>query len=164
MVRVSRWFRTYGYADVLDDLVIGAYPLDQEDVARLADIGVERVVNLVEDVEYMHGERDGVRAAYAAAGIVEHRVVFADYGRLPPDQIELAAEEVLDWLDEGRRVYLHCRAGSQRSAAVAAGVVAIRNEIEISDALGYVRVRKPNADPLPHQRQDLLRWWNERDE
>jgi atypical dual specificity phosphatase len=164
MVRVSRWFRTYGYADVLDDLLIGAYPLDEEDVARLADAGVERVVNLVEDEEYADGERDGVRAAYAAAGIVEHRVVFADYGSLPEDQLELAVEEVLEWLDQGRRVYLHCRAGWQRSAAVAAGVVAIRNGIEVIDALGYVRVRKPNADPLPHQVEDLVRWWNDRGE
>jgi atypical dual specificity phosphatase len=161
---MSRWFRTYGYADVLDDLLIGAYPLDEEDVARLADIGVERVVNLVEEAEYSNGERDDVRAAYAAAGIVEHRVVFADYGRLPEDQLEVAVEEVLEWLDEGRRVYLHCRAGWQRSAAVAAGVVAITKGLEITDALAYVRVRKPNADPLPHQREDLVGWWNDRGE
>ena len=46
---VSAWFRTYGFADVLDDLLIGAYPLDAEDVALLQRAGIERVLNLVED-------------------------------------------------------------------------------------------------------------------
>jgi hypothetical protein len=63
------------------------------------------------------------------------------------------------WLDEGVRTYLHCRAGWQRSAAVAAGVVAVRTRREIEAALDYVQLRKPSADPLPHQREDLRRWW-----
>ena len=63
------------------------------------------------------------------------------------------------WLDEGARTYLHCRAGWQRSAAVAAGVVAVRTGREIEAALDYVQRRKPSADPLPHQREDLRRWW-----
>jgi hypothetical protein len=41
--------------------------------------------------------------------------------------------------------------------------VALREGIEIQAALDYVRRRKPSADPLPQQRDDLLRWWNERD-
>ena len=28
--------------------------------------------------------------------------------------------------------------------------------------LDYVRRRKPSADPLPHQRADLRRWWASR--
>ena len=63
------------------------------------------------------------------------------------------------WLDEGTRTYLHCRAGWQRSAAVAAGVVAVRTGREIDAALAYVQERKPSADPLPHQREDLRGWW-----
>src|SRR5207248_2493797 len=76
---MSNWFRTYGFADILDDLLIGTY--------------------------------------------------------------------------------LHCRAGWQRSAAVAAGVVALRDGLDIDEALDFVRRRKPSADPLPHQREDLRRWW-----
>jgi predicted protein tyrosine phosphatase len=66
------------------------------------------------------------------------------------------------WLGEGMRVYVHCRAGWQRSAAVAAGVVAMREELDIATALERVQLRKPSADPLPHQREDLQRWWEER--
>jgi predicted protein tyrosine phosphatase len=57
---------------------------------------------------------------------------------------------------------VHCRAGWQRSAAVAAGVVAIREGLEIDDALAAVKQRKPSAHPLPHQIRDLRAWWEGR--
>jgi predicted protein tyrosine phosphatase len=68
---------------------------------------------------------------------------------------------VVEWLDDGHRVYVHCRAGWQRSAAVAAGVVAIRERVGIEAALDRVQERKPTARPLPHQREDLVWWWEE---
>ena len=51
---MSNWFRTYGFARVSDELLIGAYPLDADDVEMLAFNGVRRVLNLVEDAE-LHG-------------------------------------------------------------------------------------------------------------
>ncbi|HTU83938.1 MAG TPA: dual specificity protein phosphatase family protein [Solirubrobacteraceae bacterium] len=147
---------------MLDDLLVGAYPLDQDDVDALARLGVRRVLNLTEDIEYRPGERSLVGRALAAAQIEEHRLSLSDYGGLPPETLEGAVREVNAWLDEGSRTYLHCRAGWQRSAAVAAGVIALRTGRDIDEALDYVRERKPSADPLPHQREDLRRWWEER--
>jgi predicted protein tyrosine phosphatase len=156
---VSRWFRSYGFADVLDDLIVGAYPLDEDDVVTLSRVGIRRVLNLTEDAEYRPGDRHAVERALIAAGIEERRMSLADYGGLPSDALEAAVQEVNAWLDQGARTYLHCRAGWQRSAAVAAGVVAVRTGRDIEDALDYVQLRKPSADPLPHQREDLRRWW-----
>jgi protein-tyrosine phosphatase len=161
---MSRWFRSYGFADVFDDLIVGAYPLDQDDVDMLALMGIDRVLNLTEDDEYRPGDRDAVEYALDHAGIAESRLPLTDYGGLPPGQLEAAVRAVGSWLDEGERTYLHCRAGWQRSAAVAAGVVAIRAGIDIDEALEYVRRRKPSADPLPHQRADLRQWWESRSE
>ena len=161
---MSRWFLTYGYADVHDDLLIGAYPLDRSDVAMLEQIRVQRVLNLTKDEEYREGDRPAAEAALREAGIEEYRLSTADYGSLPPDVLETAVEQVNDWLDQGIRTYLHCRAGWQRSAAVAAGVIAVRDGIDIDEALDYVQVKKPSADPLPHQRDDLRSWWDARGE
>ncbi len=155
---VSNWFRTYGFADVLDDLLIGAYPLDADDVAMLGWMGVEHVLNLVEDDEYRPGEREQVVEALAEAGIEESRLSLTDYGNLPPEALEAAVLEVNALVNSGTRTYLHCRAGWQRSAAVAAGVVALRDGMDADTALAYVQSRKPSADPLPHQRDDLRRW------
>ena len=62
-------------------------------------------------------------------------------------------------MDECVRSYVHCRAGWQRSASVAAGAVAVFNDVDISTALAWVRRHKSTANPLPHQRADLLDWW-----
>jgi protein-tyrosine phosphatase len=159
---VSTWFRTYGFADVGEGLTIGAYPLDADDVGMLEWLGVERILNLVEDEEYRPGEREAASTALRDAGIEEYRLGLTDYGGLPPAALEAAVQEVCQWLDEGRHAYVHCRAGWQRSAAVAAGVVAVREGLEIDDAIAYVQERKPSADPLPHQRQDLHAWWERR--
>jgi protein-tyrosine phosphatase len=146
----------------LEGLLVGAYPLDEADVSMLASLGIERVLNLAEDPEYRAGDRDAVEAALDATEIEEHRLPLPDYGGLPAGMIERAVQNILGWLEEGRRTYVHCRAGWQRSAALAAGVVAIRRGIDIDEALALVQSRKPSADPLPHQREDLRRWWNER--
>lgn len=163
MWSVSNWFRTYGFADVNDKLLIGAYPLDAGDVTTLEKMGVRRVLNLVQDSEYRPGEREQVEDALKRAGIAEHRLPLTDYGDLPPEALESAVTEVAGWLSSGLRSYLHCRAGWQRSAAVAAGVVAVTEDIDVDQALAFVQSRKPSADPLPHQRADLRRWWDERD-
>jgi predicted protein tyrosine phosphatase len=153
---MSDWFRAYGFAEVHEGLLIGAYPLDGDDVAMLAMMSVGRVLNLVEDEP---GVRPQIEMALADAGIEERRMRLTDFGRLPPDLLEQAVRAVASWLDEGVLSYVHCRAGWQRSAAVAAGAVAVHEGIGIEEALAYVQQRKPSADPLPHQRDDLIAWW-----
>jgi protein-tyrosine phosphatase len=160
---MSSWFRTYGFADITDKLFVGAYPLDAEDVLMLEHVGIERVLNLAEDEEYPEGQREVAEDALRDAGIEEYRRNLVDYGGLPADELEAAAQEVAEWLDEGVRVYLHCRAGWQRSAAIAAATLALREGIDIDEALAYVQNRKPSADPLPHQRAQLREWWAGRD-
>jgi atypical dual specificity phosphatase len=159
---VSDWFETYGHAEVADGLVTGALPGDADDVAVLAGEGVQCVFNLCEDVEYEDGGRASVEGALASAGIEERRLRLEDYGGLSADALESAVGDVLAWLEDGRRVYLHCRAGWQRSAAVAAGVIALREGVELDVALGLLRRRKPSAQPLGHQLEDLYRWWRAR--
>lgn len=159
---MSDWFEHFGFAEVATDLLVGAYPQDADDVAALREAGVTRIFNLVQDVEYDMGARDACVTALDDAGIEERRVELIDYGSLLPGQIELAAQTAIAWLDQGERVYVHCRAGWQRSAAVAAAIVALREGVEPPEALELIRQRKPTANPLAHQRKDLFRWWDKR--
>lgn len=159
---MSSWFRTYGYAGVYDHLIVGAVPLDGGDVDRLASLGVSRVLNLVDDAEYKRGERRKVERALSGAEIQEQRIPTEDYGGLSEDVLDAATATVNGWLDEGHVVYLHCRAGWQRSATVAAGVLALRDAITPEEASQRIQILKPSADPLPHQREDLHAWWESR--
>ena len=160
---MSDWFEHFGFAEIGDNLLMGAYPQDADDVAALHEAGVTAVFNLVQDVEYeFEGGRDACAAALAQAGIREQRADIVDFGNLLPGQIETAATTVLRWLQEGERVYVHCRAGMQRSAVVSAAALALHEDLEPLAALDLVQSRNPRARPLAHQRQDLLRWWDGR--
>jgi protein-tyrosine phosphatase len=156
---MSEWFERFGRAEVADGLMTGSYPCDAGDVDRLVADGVTRVLNLCEDAEYEDGSRAAVEAALALRGIEERRFEIVDYGRLMPAALELSARQVVAWLDEGRRVYVHCRAGWQRSTAVAAAALSLRDGIAPEHALAQIKRRKPSAEPLPHQLEDLHRWW-----
>lgn len=157
--RVSDWFSRFGFAPVADGLLAGAYPLDAQDVEELADAEVDVAYNLCEDAEYEPGQREAVVEALAQSGIEERRLALVDYEGLAPEALERAVEEVLAELEAQRRVYLHCRAGWQRSATVAAAVIALREGVSLTDALAALRERKPTAEPLPHQRAGLIEWW-----
>lgn len=159
---MSDWFEDYGWGEVADDLLIGAYPQDAADVAVLDDEAVTRVLNLVEDREYEAGRRAECAAALTAAGIAESRIMLEDYGRLGHEQLEQAVALVLDWLESGERVYVHCRAGWQRSASVAAAVIAVRESVSLLEGLSRVQQQRPEAEPLIHQREDLATWWMRR--
>jgi protein-tyrosine phosphatase len=156
---MSDWFERFGRAEVADGLMTGSYPCDGADVAALAADGITCVVNLCENAEYDDGSRAAVEAALLERGLQEQRFEIVDYGRLMPDAIERSARQVVAWLDSGERVYVHCRAGWQRSAAIAAAALAIRDGIAPDQALAQIKRRKPSAEPLPHQLEDLHRWW-----
>jgi protein-tyrosine phosphatase len=155
---MSEWFARYGFGEVASGLLIGAIPADAGDVAALHEAGVERVVALVGDDEWTAPERAAVVAAYEAAGIEELRLPVADFGSLLPGVLERAARAAGAWLDEGRTVYVHCRAGWQRSATAAAAVLVARDGLSADAALAAVRHRRPVARPLEHQAADLRRW------
>lgn len=159
---MSAWFEQYGCDVVEDGLVVGAVPRDADDVAALVGLGVTRVVCLVADPEYGEGERAAVAVAYAAAGIAESRVPSEDFGGLSPATLERSSGLVVAAREGGATVYLHCRAGWQRSAVTAAAALSRRTGEAPARTLERVRARRPDACPLPHQVEDLERWWGGR--
>jgi len=45
---------------------------------------------------------------------------------------------------------------------VAAAALAVRDGVDPEEALASIKRRKPSSEPLPHQLQDLRRWWRMR--
>lgn len=156
---MSRWFEDYGCDGVRDGLIVGAMPRDAEDVAVLSGHGVTRVVNLAGNDEYDGEEYSDAASAYGALRIVQARVPSEDFGHLSIGQLDRATALTTEALKEGRTVYLHCRAGWQRSVVTAAATISRLDGEEPLDALRTVMALRRGADPLPHQITDLLRWW-----
>ncbi|WP_249009433.1 dual specificity protein phosphatase family protein [Conexibacter sp. DBS9H8] len=159
---MSQWFQRHGWASVHPDLLVGAGLFDANDAAAVAAEGVTAVLNLMEESEYPAGSRLEVEIALDAYGIEERRIAITDFGGLGADHLEAAVSLLAGWLDTGERVYLHCRAGWQRSATVAAALIVLREDRPPEQALQVLAERKPTASPLPHQVRDLLSWWEQR--
>lgn len=157
---MSAWFDTYNFRVVDERLVSGAVPRDGADVLRLTqEAGVTRVLNLCQDEEYEPGERAVVEAAYADGAVLEHRIDVIDFGHVSLSALDDAVATAVPWLTDGETVYVHCRAGWQRSATVAAAVLAVHRGVGVDEALHRIQRRKPSAQPLHHQLEGLWAWW-----
>lgn len=71
------------------------------------------------------------------------------------DQFEGAVEYVLEALDRGDRVLVHCQAGISRSSGVCSVVLSEREDIPLGEALGQVRDARPIVNPAPEIRESM---------
>jgi rhodanese-related sulfurtransferase len=139
----------------------GRNPLTALDVADLASLGITHVLDLREECEWSGPDLFGSEAieALARRGIERRNVPIQDY-RVPRDA-DLAA--AVAWIEEvlagrQRRLYVHCRAGIQRSGTVLAAWRAWTSGEPFGVALWTVRRHGWPADPLPHQVDAAERW------
>jgi len=140
------------------DLFAGRMPHAAAHVAELDAAGVRTVVNLCEDHEYWDGERAAVEAAFRDAGIVEHRLPVHDGATIPPDVLDRVVAAV-----GNDPVYIHCRGGRERSAAVAVAVLATRRGVTVDAALADAAAHWPTCRPLPWQIAGVRAWAAERE-
>ena len=85
----------------------------------------------------------------AASGVEYVYLPIPDGKRVPVDLFEEARAAVERLLDAGHHVVVHCLAGRNRSATVAALVVRSRCRVSGAAALAHVRARRPNAVANP---------------
>ena len=52
-------------------------------------------------------------------------------------------------LQEGKRILIHCQAGMSRSASVAISLLAIHESMTFTEALDYVKSKRPIVQPNP---------------
>jgi len=58
----------------------------------------------------------------------------------------------------GGRVYVHCRAGVQRTGAIAAAWYARQQACSVDEALALLRQRRPDLEPMVFQTEAARRW------
>ena len=125
---------------IVKQVAPGVYIGDIEDAGsseRLVDAGITAVVKLT------HAAPD---AGYPdAVTVADHRMV--DGPQNDPDAFAGAVRVATDLLEQGETVLVHCKRGTSRSGAVVAAVVAQREDVDLSTALGRVQRRKPDVDP-----------------
>jgi ADP-ribosylglycohydrolase len=144
----------------LDDrLLAGRNPLTVVDVARLRRLNVSHVLDLREEKEWRPPGRFGAEAVAAMGprGIERRNVVVRDVSPPSPK----ALDEAVAWIDgvvarPGTRVFVHCRAGRERTGSVLAAYF-VSHGTSLEAALAFLRERC-GAEPLPAQMTAVRAW------
>jgi len=111
---ITVMMRLGNYWSVVDKTVIlGCAPMGfLGHPAKFHELGVRGVVNCC-------GEYEGPKAAYEAVGITQLRVPSVDHYEADASLLEEAVKFIQGYADRGEKVYVHCKAGHGRAAAVA---------------------------------------------
>lgn len=134
------------------NLLVGSYPLDNKEVEELRSVGITAILSLQTDEDL--GERgiEWERKAALAANLTFQSVPVRDFDTADLQRKLPNCVVVLDgMLKAGHTVYLHCTAGVNRSATVAAAYLHWCLAWPLERALAHVReVRdcSPNAEAI----------------
>jgi len=149
-------FKVY---EVADHLFAGRNPLTVVDVVDLRSRGVTHVLDLREEQEWRGPGRFGAEAVeeLGRRGVERHIVAVEDLS--PPKPAAL--DDAVAWIEEvlanpGTKVFVHCRAGRERTGSVLAAVFVARGVL-LEDALGIIKERC-GAAPLPAQVAAVRSW------
>ena len=143
-----------------EQMAAGRNPLTARDVQTLQEAGVTHVLDLREDHEWSE-PHFGVEAvgSYEKAGIVRLHLPIVDT-REPTNADFNAATEWLEevLLDSHNKVYVHCRAGMERTAAILCAAYAWRHQTSFESALATLQRKRSIFAPLPGQVRAANAW------
>ena len=141
-------------------IAAGRNPLSVRDVADLRAAGITHVLDLREEAEWA-APRFGHEAieAMAKMGINRMHIPIVDMGAPQPLDFDRANA----WIDKAlaqsnAKVYLHCRAGMERTAAIALAFWIAREGISYDAAFRNLKGKRPIFKPLPGQERAVKEW------
>jgi predicted protein tyrosine phosphatase len=158
------WTWTLNWNEIRDDIVIGSCPLKTADIDRISEqTGATALLSVQHDecrdhfgIDYEQHRRHGERA-----GLAMVNAPMRDFD--PPEQRErlpVAVFYLHKLITGGRKVYVHCTAGVNRSPLTVLGYLTFVEGMSSDDAMALIRRGRPEAEPTWEAyhgcRQDLL--------
>lgn len=134
------------YNTILDDIFVGTYPQDSDDIAELREVlGITAILNLQTDSDMQAWGLDWAHVSgyYKQYDIDLARVPIVDF-----DPVDLRKElangvDALDTLvEQGHCVYVHCTAGIGRAPAVVIAWLAWYRDWQLDEAISFVKQRR----------------------
>ncbi len=151
----------FTFAPITPTLLAGRAPITREDVAELAAAGVTHVLDLRQAEEWSAPTRLGAEAiaAMSERGIARRNVPVADGGAPSLEELDEAVAFLQRaFLDQRPRVYVHCRAGIERTGAAVVAWWAWEHGTSVRESLDAIHQTNTSIAPLPHQRDAVRKW------
>jgi protein-tyrosine phosphatase len=145
---------------ITDRLKAGRNPLTADDVRSLAEDGITHVLDLREPHEW-EPPRLGQEALdeMAARGLERLHLPIEDVSPPTLETLDTAVAFIDDALmNPAARVYVHCRAGMERTACVLVAWHARAHGVDYDTALAALRRGRPVLSPLPDQTAVTREW------
>ena len=152
--------RSFTWDEVAPGVHAGRAPIFRRDVWRLWARGITHVLDLREDHEWDGpGRRGGSAIAEIdALGMSRLSVAIRDMGTPSARHLDEAVAYLDAALHLGGSVYVHCRAGVQRTGAIAAAWYARQQRCSIDEAVEQLRERRPDFEPMVFQVAAARAW------
>lgn len=150
----------FNYNAITDNIIAGRNPLTQLDIETLKELGVTHIVDLRQQHEWAP-PKFGVEAinVIAGNGLQRLHLEIIDMDAPTPETLEQFVAHLNKVLSqENSRVYVHCRAGMERTAAVLIAYYARKHGLEYVEALEQLREKRPIFVPLPVQERAVRQW------
>ena len=156
--------RPFEPVEVAEAIWTGRNPLTERDAQTLKALGVTHILDLRESWEWSSPGKFGIEALEAISENGLHRVNLPveDMGGPTSAIIDTVAALFDEWLSVPKsRVYVHCRASRERTAAVLSAVFARKHGLKFDEALELLKSKRPIFEPLPQQRKAARQWLGE---
>jgi len=122
----------------IDDRVAGSgRPMTRNQVKWLREHGVDAIISLTEDPL--------PREWISEAGLEYRHMPLEDHATPDPDVLKQIVDELLDLIDSGKRVLVHCAAGLGRTGVVLAAYLVAAKGVSGEEAIKIVRDLRPGS-------------------
>jgi len=129
---------------LVDELAVGPAPRAENHIELLINAGIKGMLSLCSEDEVTQPE-------IPTGKIVHRRVILPDHSynrKLTSNEIDFTLSE-LRYLRSIGPVYVHCKAGIERSPLICIAWLAIEKNLSIQTALDYLMQIHPGTNPLP---------------
>jgi protein-tyrosine phosphatase len=143
----TRFSRIPWWNEILDFIYLGALPL-RKHKTLMTDLGVKRVVSMVEPFEHedSYAGKPLRVSDWDLEGVKFKTFPSPDFRPISLETLYKAALFVKESVELKQTVYIHCKAGRSRSAAVVMAYLTLFKNLSYEDAVLLIRSRRPHID------------------
>jgi protein-tyrosine phosphatase len=141
-------------------IAAGRHPLTAVDVVELAQAGITHILDLRREEEWSEVFPGQEALEFCVACQIQR-------SHLPLTNLQAPCDEDFQqasaWLetalqDPSAKIYVHCRAGMERTATIVIAFYACRTGQDYDAAFEELKQKRPIFQPLPHQESAVRTW------